>query len=292
MLITRTPLRITLGGGGTDLPSYYEAARRHGHLGRHLQAHLHLDQPHVHRRLLPEVLRAGAGRQAATRSSTRSSARCCSRHDVGPGVEIVSTADIPSGTGLGSSGSFTVGLLKRRPRDPARPRQRRRPGRARPARSRSTGWVAPVGKQDQYIAAFGGITRFDFEPDGSRRRRAGSRLSQDTMHDLEEHLLMFFTGYSRAADEVLAEQAPSRTRRRPGDDRQPALRQGPRAAPARRAREGRRPGVRRPHARALGEQEEAVELDVERRASTTSTTSAGPTARAAASWSAPGPAAS
>ena len=85
---------------------------------------------------------------------------------------------------------------------------------------------------------------------------------------------MFFTGYSRAADEVLAEQVTKSSERRPGDDRQPPLREGPRPAAARRAREGRRRGVRRPDARALAEQEEAVELDVERRASTTSTTSA------------------
>ena len=82
------------------------------------------------------------------------------------------------------------------------------------------------------------------------------------------------------------------TARRPGDDRQPALRQGPRAAQPGRARAGRRRGFRRPHARALGAQEEAVELDVQRPDRPAGTTSAATTARSAASWSAPVPAAS
>ncbi len=111
MLITRTPLRITLGGGGTDLPSYYE---EHGGMvvSAAITKHIYIsinrtftddyflkysqlervDKPdQIEHPIVREVLRA---------------------HDVGPSVEIVSTADIPSGTGLGSSGSFTVGLLK------------------------------------------------------------------------------------------------------------------------------------------------------------------------------------
>jgi D-glycero-alpha-D-manno-heptose-7-phosphate kinase len=125
-------------------------------------------------------------------------------HDVEPSVEIVSMADIPSGTGLGSSGAFTVGLL-----------------RAIYALRRdhvSAGSVAdeacrieierlsrPVGKQDQYVAAFGGLKTYTFEPDGSVSV-APLGISTATFHDLEEHMLMFFTGYSRAADKVLEEQ--------------------------------------------------------------------------------------
>ncbi len=87
-------------------------------------------------------------------------------HDVGPGVEIVSTADIPSGTGLGSSGSFTVGLLKA-----VHAMQRNHVSAADLGREACEIEIdrlgRTVGKQDQYIAAFGGITRFDFNPDGS-----------------------------------------------------------------------------------------------------------------------------
>jgi len=125
-------------------------------------------------------------------------------HDVGPSVEIVSTADIPSGTGLGSSGSFTVGLLKA-----VHAMQRNHVSASDLGREACEIEIdrlgRTVGKQDQYIAAFGGITRFDFNPDGSVGVEP-ARLSTDTVHDLEQHLLMFFTGYSRAADQVLAEQ--------------------------------------------------------------------------------------
>ena len=150
-----------------------------------------------------------------------------------------------------------------RARHAAQPRRRPPTWPRRPARSRSSGWAAPVGKQDQYIAAFGGITRVRLQPGRLGRRRAGPAVARDTVHDLEQHLLMFFTGYSRAADEVLAEQVTKSTGRRPGDDRQPALRQGARAAQLERPRAGRRRRLRRPHARALGEQEEALELDVQ-----------------------------
>lgn len=125
-------------------------------------------------------------------------------HDIGPAVEIVSTADIPSGTGLGSSGTFTVGMLKAVHavlRDHVSAAELGheaceieidRLGRA-------------VGKQDQYIAAFGGITRFDFKNDGTVDVIA-TKISAETVHDLESSLLLFFTGYSRDAEQVLSEQ--------------------------------------------------------------------------------------
>jgi D-glycero-alpha-D-manno-heptose-7-phosphate kinase len=116
----------------------------------------------------------------------------------------VSVADIPSGTGLGSSGTFTVGLL-----------------RALYAFKRQhvvTGALAEeachieidrlcrsVGKQDQYIAAFGGLNCFEFSPEGQVTVSA-LRISNQTLHDLEERLLLFFTGYSRNADSVLEDQ--------------------------------------------------------------------------------------
>ena len=132
--------------------------------------------------------------------------------EVEPSVEIVSTADIPSGTGLGSSGSFTVGLLRaiyafRRDHvsaadvaEEACQIEIDRLGR-------------PVGKQDQYVAAFGGLKCFTFEPDGAVTV-APLSSPPTRSHDLEEHLLMFFTGYSRAADKVLEEQRSQVDRRR------------------------------------------------------------------------------
>ena len=211
-------------------------------------------------------------------------------HDVGPSVEIVSTADIPSGTGLGSSGSFTVGLLKA-----VHAMQRNHVSASDLGREACEIEIErlgrTVGKQDQYIAAFGGITRFDFNPDGSVDV-APARLSNDTTHDLEQHLLMFFTGYSRAADEVLAEQV---TKSQGGDsamiDNLHFVKDlGLRSLAALERR--RRAGLRRPDARALAEQEEAVELDVQRAHRPRLRRGPATPARAAASWSAPGPAAS
>jgi D-glycero-alpha-D-manno-heptose-7-phosphate kinase len=203
MLITRTPLRITLGGGGTDLPSYYE---QHGGLvlAAAITKHIYItvnttftndyflkysalervdDVEDIAHPIVREILRA---------------------HDIGPNVEIVSTADIPAGTGLGSSGSFTVGLLKA-----AHALERDHVSAAELGREACEIEIdrlgRSVGKQDQYIAAFGGITCFTFEPDGCVDV-SPLRLTTDTQYELQEHLLMFFTGYSRDADQVLIEQ--------------------------------------------------------------------------------------
>jgi D-glycero-alpha-D-manno-heptose-7-phosphate kinase len=203
MLITRTPLRITLGGGGTDLPSYYEqfggmvvsaAISKHIYISVNrtftddyflkYSALERVDKPHeIEHPIIREVLTA---------------------HDIGPSVEIVSTADIPSGTGLGSSGSFTVGLLNavhsfRLDHASASDLA------AEACEIEIDRLGRSVGKQDQYAAAYGGITRFDFAPDGSVQAKRVT-MSSHAMHELQEHLLMFFTGYSRAADEVLQDQ--------------------------------------------------------------------------------------
>lgn len=203
VLITRTPLRITLGGGGTDLPSYFE---EYGGMvvSAAITQHIYIsinktftDDYFLKYSQLERVTSAGDIEHPIVREALTGLG-------VGPGVEIVSTADIPSGTGLGSSGSFTVGLLKA-----VHAMQRNHVSASdlgQQACEIEIGRLGrTVGKQDQYIAAFGGITRFDFNPDGSVDVEP-ARLSSDTTHDLEQHLLMFFTGYSRAADEVLAEQ--------------------------------------------------------------------------------------
>ncbi len=203
MLITRTPLRISLGGGGTDLPSYY---RRHGGivvsaaidkyvfigLNRTFTNDYFIKYSELERTRSIGDIRHPIVREALA------------LHGVDPGIELVSLADIPSGTGLGSSGSFTVGLLRalyafKREHVSAHALAEEachieidRLGRA-------------VGKQDQYISAFGGITCFEFCSD-ERVRVSPLLLSQATLHDLEEHLVLFFTGYARDADTMLADQ--------------------------------------------------------------------------------------
>jgi D-glycero-alpha-D-manno-heptose-7-phosphate kinase len=203
VLITRTPLRITLGGGGTDLPSYF--TRRPGFvisaaidkyvfigLNRTFTNDYFLKYSALERVQRPDEIEHPIIRAALE------------LHPVGPALEIVSLADIPAGTGLGSSGTFTVGLLRalhawKREHvtagdlaEEACQLEIERLGR-------------PVGKQDQYIAAFGGVTCFEFNSDGSVGV-SPLEIATPTMHELGERLLMFFTGSSRSADELLDDQ--------------------------------------------------------------------------------------
>jgi D-glycero-alpha-D-manno-heptose-7-phosphate kinase len=196
-------MRISIGGGGTDLPSYY---RRKG--GSVLSAAIdkyvylavnstftddYLLKYSVHER----VARVDEIEHSLIREVLR-------RYQIRPGIEIVSVADIPAGTGLGSSGSFVVGLL--RALHAYAHQQCSVQALAEEACHIEIDLLAdPVGKQDQYIAAFGGLMRFDFHPDDSVDV---DRLpvSAETLADLEDHLLLFFTGYSRSASSILADQ--------------------------------------------------------------------------------------
>jgi D-glycero-alpha-D-manno-heptose-7-phosphate kinase len=208
MIITRTPLRITLGGGGTDLPSYYE---RFGGLviSAAISKHIYISSNatftpdyFLKYSALERVERAGDIEHPIVREALLA-------HGIEPSVEIVSMADIPSGTGLGSSGSFTVGLLQA-----IYAMKRDHVGAAEVAEEACYIEIErlgrPVGKQDQYVAAFGGLKTYHFEPDGSVKV-CPLQVSDATFHDLEEHLVMFFTGYSRAADKVLEEQRQKST---------------------------------------------------------------------------------
>jgi D-glycero-alpha-D-manno-heptose-7-phosphate kinase len=203
VLITRTPLRISLGGGGTDLPSYYS---RHGGfvVAAAITKYVYIginrtftDDYFLKYSALERVKRPDEIRHPIIRSALE-------LHPVGPSLEIVSLADIPAGTGLGSSGTFTVGLLRALH---AFKREHITPGdlAEEAAHIEIDVLGEPAGKQDQYIAAFGGITCFEFSRDGDVQA-APLSLSTATLHDLEEHLLMFFTGYSRDAAMLLADQ--------------------------------------------------------------------------------------
>jgi D-glycero-alpha-D-manno-heptose-7-phosphate kinase len=121
-----------------------------------------------------------------------------------PQVEITTLADIPSGTGLGSSGSFTTALLKAlyaHYRKNIHPEQLAELA----CKIEIEKLGEPIGKQDQYIAAYGGITEFNFHKDGSVSS-APLNLSVKTVHDLEDNLLLFFTGISRSAGSILKDQ--------------------------------------------------------------------------------------
>lgn len=129
----------------------------------------------------------------------------CDLMDIPPGVEIVSVADIPSGTGLGSSGSFTVGLLH------ALSIHKHLHASVHDLASMACQIEIeklgePVGKQDQFIAAYGGVSNLEFDVDGTVRVTP-LKLSAHTLADLESNLLLFFTGYSRSAGSILKDQA-------------------------------------------------------------------------------------
>jgi D-glycero-alpha-D-manno-heptose-7-phosphate kinase len=212
MIITRTPLRITLVGGGTDLPSYYEQFRGVV-LSAAISKYIFIA---INRTFTPDYfLKYSALERVgeARRIEHPIIREALLQHGVEPSVEIVSTADIPSGTGLGSSGAFTVGLLRAiyaMRRDHVSASEVAEEA----CRIEIEQLSRPVGKQDQYVAAFGGLKTYTFEPDGTVTVTPLA-VSSETFYDLEEHLLMFFTGYSRDADQVLAEQRSKSTARDP-----------------------------------------------------------------------------
>jgi len=204
MIISRTPLRISLGGGGTDLPSYY---RESGHgflIAAAITKYVYIAVNHNFDDDIllkySEVERA-VGINAVRHPLLR---ECLKASGIGGGIEISSMADIPTGTGLGSSGSFTVGVLK------ALSMFRHIPASnevlAREACEIEINRLGePVGKQDQYIAAMGGITTFSFNADESVEV-VPLNLSTSTRSRLEDNLLLFYTGVRRSASEVLAEE--------------------------------------------------------------------------------------
>ena len=204
MIITRSPLRISLGGGGTDLPSYYQehsgfliaaAIDKYVYITLHntFMADMIIKYSKLERVDCVDKIEHPIIREAMRLTQLPAS-----------GLEISSMADIPAGTGLGSSGSFTTALLQ-----------------ALHAHKRSLIHPAelaeqacfieleklgePIGKQDQYIAAYGGITCFEFLRDG-KVRAWPLKLSEETRFNLEDNLLLFFTGYSRSASKILKEQ--------------------------------------------------------------------------------------
>ena len=203
VIITRTPLRITLGGGGTDLPSYYE---RFGGLvlsaaiNRYIYVAINrtfTDDYFLKYARLERVDEIDDIEHPIIREALR-------LHPIGPSIELVSVADIPASTGLGSSGTFTVGLL-RAIYAYLRQSLTTEQNAAEACHVEMDLLGRPVGKQDQYAAAYGGLQYMTFDADG-RVKVAPLGISTDTLLDLQEHLCMFFTGYSRNADSILEEQ--------------------------------------------------------------------------------------
>jgi D-glycero-alpha-D-manno-heptose-7-phosphate kinase len=204
MIITRSPLRISLGGGGTDLPSYYRE-----HTGFLIAAAI---DKYVcitlHQTFVPDlIIKYSRLERVRTVDEVQHPIirEALKATEVDPaGLEITSMADIPAGTGLGSSGSFTTALLKAlhaHEKNLVHPRELAEQA----CHIELDRLKEPIGKQDQYIAAFGGLTCFQFLPDGQVNAWP-LEITDDTLYNLEDNLLLFFTGYSRSASTILKEQ--------------------------------------------------------------------------------------
>ena len=204
MIIVRSPLRISLGGGGTDLPSYY---REHSGflIAAAIDKYVYIT---LHHTFQPGLIIKYSKMEKVDSVAEiqhpiiRESMRALGIVDTH--LEIASMADIPAGTGLGSSGSFTTGLLRAlhaSQRNLIHPNQL-----AEQACDIEINRLGePIGKQDQYIAAYGGLTCFRFLPNDAVEAWP-LKISSKTLHELEDNLLLFFTGYSRNASSILKEQ--------------------------------------------------------------------------------------
>lgn len=204
MIITRTPLRISLGGGGTDLPSYYRTAGggflvaaaidRHVYIAvnRNFDDDLMLKYSNIERVDEPALVKHPLLREALLVAGVHRA------------VEVSSMADVPAGTGLGSSGAFTVGLLR------ALFSYRRHTISARELANLACEIEmdrldAPVGKQDPYIAAIGGVTAFSFRANEEVDVHPVG-MTDDVRNRLEDNLLLFYTGVRRSAADELSDQ--------------------------------------------------------------------------------------
>jgi D-glycero-alpha-D-manno-heptose-7-phosphate kinase len=204
MIIARSPLRITLGGGGTDLASYY--AEREGFLlGAAIDKYVYVTvtrpfTPGIYLKYsaLEQVERVAEVRHPIIREALEL------QNFQNPQIEITTLADIPARTGLGSSGSFTTALLKA-----LYAYQHKAVHSQELAELACDIEIArlgePIGKQDQFMAAFGGITCLTFHRD-HRVTVQPLRVSGATMYDLEDNLLLFFTGFERSAGSILRDQ--------------------------------------------------------------------------------------
>ena len=204
MLIARSPLRISLGGGGTDLPSYY---REHGGflIAGAISKYVYIT---IHRTYVPELIvkYSKLERVAHSREIEHPIVReAFTMMGVdGQYLELTSMADIPAGTGLGSSGSFCTALLKALyalKHESAPPEAIA----AQACHIEIERLGEPIGKQDQYIAAFGGLTCFEFLPDDTVKAWPLA-LNRYVREELEDNLVLFFTGYSRSASGILRDQ--------------------------------------------------------------------------------------
>ncbi len=204
MIVTRTPFRLSLGGGGTDLPSYYT---KYGgfFISGALNSYMHIV---LNDRFEPGI-RVSYARTEIVETAEQVKhpiVRETLMHlDFRDKIEIVSLADIPAATGLGSSGSFSVGLLNglyahqkvfKTPEEIAE----------EACYIAMTRLHEPSGKQDEYTASLGGIRSYEIDREGKVTSQE-LRIAPETLSELEYGIMMFYTGIKRNATDILSTQA-------------------------------------------------------------------------------------
>ena len=207
MIVTRTPFRITLGGGGTDLPSYY--SRYGGFIfSAAIDKYMFID---VNRPVVDDLIRLKYTKTEIVENLAdiqHEIAREVLRlMGIEKGIEVSSVADIPASTGLGSSSCYAVGLLNAL-HTLKRDHVSLQTLAEEDFKIESEVLKRPIGKQDPYMAAFGGLTVLEIERDGKTKVRRAN-ISYETADALNQNMLVFFTGLTRSADTILTEQKKS-----------------------------------------------------------------------------------
>lgn len=200
MVIARSPLRITLAGGGTDIPSWYEqygSIFLSAAINKYIFTTLHRSKYNPHIRLrysrMEEVEKAEELQNEIARATLQ-------EYLYGDPVEITTHAEIPANTGLGSSGAFGVGLLH-----VFHPRWGKDTLAEQATRIQMEVLKYPVGKQDQYVAAYGGVRLYSIDYDGDVV--VSPFLEKGQLDRLAEKLVLFYTGLRRDTNEVLRESS-------------------------------------------------------------------------------------
>jgi D-glycero-alpha-D-manno-heptose-7-phosphate kinase len=203
MIISRSPVRITLGGGGTDLPSYYS---KHG--GELIAAAIDKYTFVTAHTRFDDYIKLNYSKTEQVEDINKI------RHNIfreglkllkiKKGVELTSLSDMPSSSGLGTSGSFTIALL-----NALHTYKREFVSQEKLAEEACKIEMdilkEPIGKQDQYISAFGGLSSLQFTKDGSVTVEP-IKITEEAQDELQNNIMLFYTGISRSASDILREQ--------------------------------------------------------------------------------------
>lgn len=209
LIITRTPFRISFVGGGSDLPSFYEREKG-AVLSTSINKYMYISS---HKYFEEDKIRVKYSQTETVKSVDDLQhpifKTVMNEFKLNGGIEISSIADVPAGTGMGSSSSFTVGLLHNLTVVSRKYISKERLA-AEACRVEIDLLKEPIGKQDQYAAAYGGLNIIEFHP-GGKVVVEPVIPSKSTFENLQQNLLMFYTGDQRSASAILSEQKKNST---------------------------------------------------------------------------------